>query len=272
MSPPRDPLPHDHLVIHCSATRASDDIDAAWIDRLHKSFGWRGIGYNFVVTRRGEVQPGRPLTRPGAHVGDCNVGAYRGANWNSRSIGICLAGGVAADGRLPEDNYTDAQWAALRRLVRQLWDRAPCIGREANTMGHRDLIKLTGAPAKACPCFSVKSWLQAGLPARPAEGEALTDARLRDREAAGERGSFAAGLPGLVRRSLRLLPGVAPEFAALLDIAERALSPATHTVRSGDTLWSISRLYGVPLKDLIATNRIADPDAVPVGTQLRIYR
>ncbi len=263
-------LTHDHLIIHCSATRASDDIDAAWIDRLHKSFGWKGIGYNFVITRAGAVQEGRSLAVPGAHVGDCNVGAYRHANWNSRSIGVCLAGGVAADGATPENNYTDAQWAALGKLTRDLWARAPAIGRETNTMGHRDLIKLTGAPPKACPCFSVKRWLRAGPPA--GQPDAAAHAEIEHREATGDRRSFADGVYGLVRRSLRGLPAIPAEFTSLLDIAERALSPATHTVKPGDTLWSISQLYGVPLKDLTAANHIADPADVPVGTVLRIYR
>lgn len=263
-------LSHDHLIIHCSATRATDDVDAAWIDRLHKSFGWKGIGYNFVVTRSGAVQTGRSLDRPGAHVGDCNVGAYRHANWNSRSIGVCLAGGVGADGRTPEANYTDAQWSALAKLVAELWERAPRIGRAANTMGHRDLIKLTGAPPKACPCFSVASWLRSGAAPRPSD--AALEADLQHREDTGQRASFVTGLYGLVHRSLHALPTLPREFASLIDIAERALSPATHAVRPGDTLWSISNLYGVPLKDLIADNDIADPDRVPVGTVLRIYR
>lgn len=262
-------LTHDHLIVHCSATRASDDIDAGWIDRLHKAFGWQGIGYNFVITRDGTVQPGRPLTRPGAHVGDCNAGAWRNANWNARSIGVCLAGGVAPDGRTPEDNYTPAQRQALRALIEELWSRAPAIGREARTMGHRDLIKLTGAPAKACPCFSVKSWLAVGGADTP---DRDIDADLARREATGSRATFTAGAVGLVRESLRGLTILPPGLSGLLGIAERALSPATHRIRSGDTLWSVSRLYGVPLADLIATNAITDPDGIPVGTILRIYR
>lgn len=60
--------------------------------------------------------------------------------------------------------------------------------------------------------------------------------------------------------------------------ASRATSPASsfnrkaseHVVRSGESLSQIAEGYGVPLTQLIAINRISDPDLVESGTRLRL--
>lgn len=39
----------DSIIIHCSATRAGQDLRAKDIDRMHKQRGFNQIGYNFVV-------------------------------------------------------------------------------------------------------------------------------------------------------------------------------------------------------------------------------
>ena len=44
----------------------------------------------------------------------------------------------------------------------------------------------------------------------------------------------------------------------------------TYTVRSGDTLWSISRKFGTTVVDLINMNRISDPDMIYPGQVLRV--
>ena len=41
-------------------------------------------------------------------------------------------------------------------------------------------------------------------------------------------------------------------------------------VQRGDTLYSISRRYGVPLKDLINTNNLSAPYTLRVGQKLRL--
>lgn len=43
-----------------------------------------------------------------------------------------------------------------------------------------------------------------------------------------------------------------------------------HVVRSGESLSQIADAYGVPMKQLIAINRISDPDLVESGTRLRL--
>lgn len=144
----------DTLIIHCSATRPNQDITATDIDRWHRQRGWWGCGYHVVIPRDGRIQTAangdrcRPMEQAGAHVGDCGPG------WNKRSIGICMAGGIDAQGK-PENNFTEAQWKSLEEVVLTMLERYPTINQIG---GHRDLIAATKAPPKACPCFDVKTW------------------------------------------------------------------------------------------------------------------
>jgi N-acetylmuramoyl-L-alanine amidase len=127
------------IVVHCSATPPSLYVDAAVIDRWHRAKGWNGCGYNRVIKRDGTIEQGRPDDAIGAHV----------ENFNSVSIGICMAGGVDAAGK-PENNFTPDQMIALLDLVNDLVDKYP----KATVQGHRDFPKV----AKACPSFDVKKW------------------------------------------------------------------------------------------------------------------
>lgn len=138
----------DRVVIHCAATRPSQDIGADWIDRIHRDErGFAQIGYHFVIRRNGVVELGRGIEEIGAHA--------RG--WNHRSVGVCLVGGVREDdGETPQANYTGAQWRALQVLVLDLLRRYP----DATVVGHRDLPGV----AKGCPCFDVAAWLLSGEP------------------------------------------------------------------------------------------------------------
>lgn len=129
----------DYIIIHCAATRASQNIDVKDIDRWHREQGWKMVGYHFFIKRNGTVQTGRPLMDAGAHAG---------AEYNGRSIGICLAGGVKEDGKTPENNFMPAQWDALKKLVEDM----SLIFPGAKVIGHNDVA------AKACPCFDAKQW------------------------------------------------------------------------------------------------------------------
>ena len=128
----------DYIIIHCAATRPSHEVDIADIDRWHRAQGWLKVGYNFFIKRDGTVQVGRELMEGGAHA----------KGYNSKSVGVCLAGGVMEDGKTPENNYTPAQWASLEKLVRFLAEQFP----KAKVIGHNDVA------AKACPCFDAKEW------------------------------------------------------------------------------------------------------------------
>lgn len=121
------------IVVHCSANRAGSALRLADIDRHHRSLGWKGCGYHYVIPTDGTLEEGRPEAEVGAH---CK-------HHNRHSIGICYIGGLSADGT-PADTRTEAQRATLRRLLASLHRRFP----RALIVGHRDLD-----PLKACPCF-----------------------------------------------------------------------------------------------------------------------
>lgn len=123
------------IVIHCSAVRPDQTSSAEQIDSWHKSRGWKGIGYHYVVRRDGSIELGRPIEEPGAHV----------VGHNKYSIAICYEGGLDATGN-PADTRTPEQVRALRELVERLHERFP----NAVIVGHHDLN-----PHKPCPCYNV---------------------------------------------------------------------------------------------------------------------
>lgn len=125
---------------------------------MHRKQGWRCIGYHYVIRRDGRVELGRPENEPGAHV----------QGYNSRSLGICMVGGVKPDGRTAETNFTDEQYDALADLLDRLRVKYP----EAEIVGHRDLSpdlngdgKITKNEwLKECPTFDVRAWNAARNP------------------------------------------------------------------------------------------------------------
>ena len=45
----------DSIIIHCSATRAGQDLTAKDIDRMHRARGFNQIGYNYVIRLTGRT-------------------------------------------------------------------------------------------------------------------------------------------------------------------------------------------------------------------------
>lgn len=123
------------IIVHCSANRVGSKLRMADIDRYHRSLGWNGCGYHYVIPTDGTIETGRPEEKVGAH---CR-------NHNKHSIGVCYIGGLSEDMK-PTDTRTEAQRIALRNLLEQLHKKYP----KALIVGHRDLD-----PQKACPCFDV---------------------------------------------------------------------------------------------------------------------
>lgn len=150
------PLKHreatELIVVHCSATGPQADIGVAQITQWHKQRGFDTVGYHYVIRRNGTRETGRPESAIGAHV--------RGHN--SKSIGVCLAGGVDPQGK-PHNNFTAEQFATLEALLRELKGRYP----QARILGHRDLSPDKNGDGritpdefiKACPTFDVAQWL-----------------------------------------------------------------------------------------------------------------
>lgn len=129
----------DLIVVHCSASKPGAAVDAAEIRRWHLARGFNDIGYHFVILPDGTIQQGRPVEQIGAHA----------AGYNSKSIGICLVGGLNEKGR-PTANFSREQYNALRDLLEKLRQTFP----NTKIRGHRDLPNVN----KDCPCFDVRSW------------------------------------------------------------------------------------------------------------------
>lgn len=233
--------PYDYLIVHCTATPPNLDVDDKWVDRAHRRRGFQnGTGYNGIIKRDGTLLTAeggfkcRPFGVAGAHVGDCGPG------WNRRALGLSLAGGVDAKNN-PENNFTDAQWVTLEETIEAWADRFD-IPLE-NIIGHRDLIKMTSAPPKACPCFSVKEWMTQSLRDGPKVDPAVPSSGQRSGLFFEFLEEFADGLMGF---------------------------GATHTVKAGETLWSISRTYGHPLAQLFEMNPGLSANNLAVGQVIKL--
>ncbi|AIZ78774.1 N-acetylmuramoyl-L-alanine amidase [Actinobacillus equuli] len=165
-------LPILKIVIHCSATangkllRTDTQTAAERINDWHKQRGFKRtsaavkqfnphlahLGYHFVIDTDGTVETGRQVGEIGAHV----------QGHNSNSLGICLVGGIRADGK-NHGEYTEKQWHALHRLLCELEANHP----RAKICGHRDLSPDANHNGKVdkwewlkdCPCFDVWEWL-----------------------------------------------------------------------------------------------------------------
>lgn len=130
----------NEIILHCSANGPTSTIGAKEIRDYHVNVRkWKDIGYHYVIKRDGTLEAGRPLEQAGAHA----------TNHNQHSIGICLVGGVKKDGVTPEDNFTEAQFARLASLLRELRTKFPM----ASIHGHNEFAN------KACPVFSVPNFL-----------------------------------------------------------------------------------------------------------------
>lgn len=135
--------PLSKIILHCSATNPEQRVNAAIIDGWHKSRGWRGIGYHFVILPDGTIESGRPLDEVGAH---CK-------GHNQASVGICYVGGLNFEME-PEDTMTgnqDLAFISLVRSIRMLFGWMP-------VHGHNEFS------SKACPSFNVQDkfgWMNA---------------------------------------------------------------------------------------------------------------
>ena len=123
----------DLITVHCSDSPHGRGDDAETIHRWHLERGWSGIGYHYVITEAGEVQPGRPPYWKGSHV----------KGHNSANLGICLIGGLI---------FTEKQLKSLKALLIELLADHP----GARIVGHCDLDA-----KKTCPNFEVGKWIVA---------------------------------------------------------------------------------------------------------------
>ena len=132
----------DSIIIHCAATKKSMDIGYKEIREWHvDQNGWDDVGYHYIIRRNGKLEKARPEEYSGAHA----------PSHNSRSIGICLVGGMADDGG-PENNFTLEQFLTLKDLVNMIMNKYSDI---TEVLGHCDVQD----NKPNCPGFDVKQWM-----------------------------------------------------------------------------------------------------------------
>lgn len=86
------------VILHHSATETGD-VES--FRHYHVNVrGWDDIGYHWIITRKGQVQEGRPSWKAGAHA--------KGRNQDS--LGICLVG---------TDSFTPEQLQSLERILKR---------------------------------------------------------------------------------------------------------------------------------------------------------
>lgn len=124
------------IIVHCSATPEGKDFTVAQIRQWHLQRGFTDIGYHYVIYRDGSVHVGRSEEASGAHC----------TGHNTISIGVCYIGGCASDGKTPKDTRTEAQKAALVKLLKELKVKYP----KAKIYPHYKFA------AKACPSFNAE--------------------------------------------------------------------------------------------------------------------
>ncbi len=147
-----------YITLHCSATNPAKPFTKADLHHAHVvKKKWSDIGYHYYIRTDGTIHPCRPMNRSGAHV----------KGHNTDNIGICLEGGVDANGKA-EANFTDIQLEAAHHLTEELAENY-CVEHH-NVKGHRDWFPdLNGDGVidrrdwlKECPCFDVAEWYAKG--------------------------------------------------------------------------------------------------------------
>lgn len=127
----------NEIIIHCTDTPFGRDVSVEDIDLWHKEKGYYCIGYHYVIDLKGNIHPGRSVSKIGAH---CK-------GHNAHSIGICYVGGRHKNGAFC-DTLNYRQRCALIMLISRLFKEFPTIDKIS---GHNDYSN------KACPCFDVSA-------------------------------------------------------------------------------------------------------------------
>lgn len=73
----------NEIILHCTASDHHEHDSLWWVRKLHiGEFGWKDVGYHYVISKHKGIEIGRPIDKAGAHT--------RGMN--NYSIGIALCG------------------------------------------------------------------------------------------------------------------------------------------------------------------------------------
>ena len=125
----------NRIILHCTATRAGEQINVKQIDKWHRDRGWSEIGYHYVLYADGTIATGRDIRKKGAHV----------KGHNHDSVGVAYVGGVDSN-LVPQDTMTMQQEMAFLHLVNSL----RVVFGDMSVHGHNEFS------SKACPSFNVQ--------------------------------------------------------------------------------------------------------------------
>lgn len=143
-----------YLVIHCTATPQGRAVSSDEIRRWHTSpiskggRGWKQVGYTDIIHLDGRVE--RLVDNNEDAMVDPWEVTNGAAGINSVSRHIVYVGGVAKDGKTPQDTRTTAQRDALKQYVLDFHRRHPSV----RIIGHNEVAR------KACPSYDVQDWLK----------------------------------------------------------------------------------------------------------------
>lgn len=151
-----------YIIVHHSASPSGN---AAIFDRLHRSKGWDGVGYHFVIGNgKGsgdgalEVTPRWRLQKHGAHAGKLAVHRPDERNCcNEFGIGVCLVGNYE------QQTPSQAQMRTLAGVIAVLQNEYGIASDDIAGHGH---VKSTACPGGRFPWRTLFSLLEQPLPAR----------------------------------------------------------------------------------------------------------
>lgn len=119
------------LVIHHSA--GPHDATPDNIASIHKARGWGGVGYHFIIDRKGVVY----------YVGDLGTSRANVLNKNDFVIGVCIIGDFTK--HLPSDAQIRSAHEICKFVLFDLKSQFPNLRGWDSLVGHKDL------QATACP-------------------------------------------------------------------------------------------------------------------------
>ena len=142
------------VVVHWTGHYIDQDIGAEEIHATHRTAGYTGIGYHYVVRNDGTIERGRPIQQEGRH-------AFTNGH-NTYSIGVALVGGYTvpsnvglANPPMGPESINESQRKSLKMIFNAFYKVWP--GGQA--WGHND----TDPENKADPGFSIPDFVRSNF-------------------------------------------------------------------------------------------------------------
>lgn len=89
------------IILHSTSKRESFES----VNRLHKSYGWAGVGYHYFIDHKGVLSQTRPVNVEGAHA----------LGFNFCSIGVCV---YSPNEHLDDERLEEVEWL-MRQIIGQ---------------------------------------------------------------------------------------------------------------------------------------------------------